>query len=188
MRHHITAHPSHETRTNSRTHADGPRIRAWDVDSALEDLAALPRDVLPDGPARQRLRQAIRAGQVDAIYQSLDTARYVLTLATLPPGQEPRRALAEWVYVYQLAAFWRSEALIALWLAGTRPQAISDDTLDMLDARDSAQDTWPDGDGYGRPAPMTRRLTPRLSADTAGETDPNGQRHGQRPGRREGGR
>jgi len=62
----------------------------------LAAVAAIPRDELPDGDARQALSAAVRAGAVIGVYRALGFPLHNIELRDVPRDIDPRASCADW--------------------------------------------------------------------------------------------
>jgi len=75
----------------------------YEIKAALRELNAVPRSELPDGPARDALAEAIRAGAVIDVYRPASRDWHVLELAHTHRGGDPRRTIVEWITAWGLS-------------------------------------------------------------------------------------
>lgn len=62
----------------------------------LAAVAAIPRDELPDGDARQALADAVRAGDVIGVYKPHTYPLHNIELRDVPRDIDPRVSCADW--------------------------------------------------------------------------------------------
>lgn len=67
---------------------------------AIAELIAtinqIPRDELPDGPAREALVEAVRVGEVIGVYKPHTFMLYNIELAGVPRDIDPRVSCVDW--------------------------------------------------------------------------------------------
>ena len=85
--------------TNDRNAPQTPDVA--DVAELLATLARIPRSDLPNGPERDALAAAIRAGRVDNLYQPLGCDHWNISWADRPAWVDPRQNIVSWILDYR---------------------------------------------------------------------------------------